>query len=377
MTHEIQRIHREAPFTDVHIHPSLKAYLFDRDLWKHRYSGRTFDPFASRSDFAMLEKGGYGAIWAAHYVPERELFEDCLAARLVASFLVPRFFEKISGNQFDRLIEMIDAMERQVHRQPDRAEIAVNAADVKRIAAAGKIAVVHCIEGAHVLEDDPDNVEANLEKLAGRGVAMITLCHFYNNGMAMQTDGIPPDNAVKKLCKLNFGSSEPLTELGRTVVRKMNELSMIVDVCHCSPEARQEIFAEVGTHRPIMASHVGVREFMGDPYNPADDEIEHIASTGGVVGVIFMTYWLDESHPKDGLEYIWKTVEHVHDVTGSWEHIAIGTDFDGFTDPPDDMRDASQVGKLTRLMLDRGVTEADVKKVLGGNAQRLLELGWR
>ena len=55
MSNDIQRIHREAPFTDVHIHPSLKAWLFDRDLWKHRYSGKTFDPFASRSDFVMLE----------------------------------------------------------------------------------------------------------------------------------------------------------------------------------------------------------------------------------------------------------------------------------------------------------------------------------
>jgi membrane dipeptidase len=168
-----------------------------------------------------------------------------------------------------------------------------------------------------------------------------------------------------------------LTEFGRTVVRKMNELSMIVDVCHCSPEARAEVYAEVGSDRPIMASHVGVREFMDDPYNPTDDELRYIASTGGAVGVIFMTYWLDEAHPEDGLEAIWKTMEHMHDVVGSWDHIAIGTDFDGFTDPPDDVRDASEVGKVSQMMLERGVPEVDVKKVLGGNAQRVLELGWR
>ena len=62
---------------------------------------------------------------------------------------------------------------------------------------------------------------------------------------------------------------------------------------------------------------------------------------------------------------------------GSWDHITIGTDFDGFTDPPDDLQDASQVGKLTQMMLDRGVPEDDIKKVLGGNAQRVLELAWR
>ncbi len=152
---------------------------------------------------------------------------------------------------------------------------------------------------------------------------------------------------------------------------------MIVDICHCSPEARREIYAELGSDRPIVASHVGVRELMDDPYNLTDGEIEHIAGSGGVVGIILMTYWLEEGHPADGLESIWKTIEHIQGVTGSWDHIVIGTDFDGFTDPPDDVRDASQVGKITQMMLDRGVPERDVKKVLGGNAQRVLELGWR
>ncbi|HSG81757.1 MAG TPA: membrane dipeptidase, partial [Gemmatimonadota bacterium] len=321
-------------------------------------------------------QGGYGVIWAAHHVPEQEMFEQCTVAEMVASVLVPRFFEKMSGSQFNRVIDMIDVMELEVGKHPDRAEVAVNAADVKRIQGEGKIAVVHCIEGGHVLEDEPDDVESNLAKLAGRGVAMITLCHFYNNGIAMQTDGIPPDNTIKKLCKLEFGSSAPLTDFGRTVVRKMNQLSMIVDVAHCTPEARAEIYAEIGD-RPVMASHVGCRKYMDVAYNPTDDELRHIASTGGAVGVIFMTYWLDESHPDDGLDCIWNTMEHMHDVMGSWDHIVIGTDFDGFTDPPDDVVDASQVGKVTQLMLDRGVPEDDVKKVLGGNAQRVLELGWR
>ena len=67
----------------------------------------------------------------------------------------------------------------------------------------------------------------------------------------------------------------------------------------------------------------------------------------------------------------------MHHVTGSFDHVALGTDFDGFTDPPDDVRDASQLGKVTRMLLERGVRETDVRKILGGNAQRVLERGWR
>jgi membrane dipeptidase len=126
-----------------------------------------------------------------------------------------------------------------------------------------------------------------------------------------------------------------------------------------------------------MASHIGAAQLNPDPYNLGDEEIREIAKRGGAIGVIFMTYWLDREHPKNGLEPIWKTIEHIHDVTGSWDHIVLGTDFDGFTDPPDDLRDASSMGSVTRLLLERGVSEVDVAKVLGGNAQRVLAAGWR
>ena len=65
------------------------------------------------------------------------------------------------------------------------------------------------------------------------------------------------------------------------------------------------------------------------------------------IGVVFISYWLDEKHPKNGVEAICNTIEHIREVTDSWDHIVLGTDFDGFTDLPDDLRDASQVWKVT------------------------------
>ncbi|GIW52617.1 MAG: hypothetical protein KatS3mg081_1972 [Gemmatimonadales bacterium] len=70
-------------------------------------------------------------------------------------------------------------------------------------------------------------------------------------------------------------------------------------------------------------------------------------------------------------------MRHIHDLTGSWDHIVLGSDFDGFTDPPDDIHNASRFPALTELLLRRGMSEPDIRKVLGGNAQRLLEAGWR
>lgn len=369
------RLHREAPLSDVHVHTSLKAYLFRRNLWKHLWSGKAFDPFASRSDFVMLKRGAVGAAWSVHYLPERELFADCFLVRLAASLLIPDFGRLVSGSEFEQLLAMMDVLESEVRKHPDEVEVAYSVADLDRIRSEGKLAVVHTIEGAHVLEGKLEN----LDVLADRGVAMIALAHFYPNGVAGHVDGIPSDMFVRKLCKfdLHIGTQRPLSDFGREVIARMNELSMIVDVTHCSPEAREAIYQEVGDDHPIMASHVGVQRYNSDPYNLSDEEIRQIARGGGAIGVVFISYWLDENHPKGGVEAICDTIEHIRDVTDSWDHIVLGTDFDGFTDPPDDLRDASHVWKVTAELLRRRVPEPAVSQILGGNARRILATGWR
>ena len=90
-----------------------------------------------------------------------------------------------------------------------------------------------------------------------------------------------------------------------------------------------------------------------------------------------MPYWLSEDEGRPGAELIVDTMAHVAAVAGSWDHVAIGSDFDGFTTPPDDVRDASELGAITRALLSRGVAKSDIIKVLGGNADRVLRAGWR
>jgi membrane dipeptidase len=374
---EIRRLHRDAPLTDVHVHPSLKAYLFRRNLWRHYTSGKTFNPFSSRSDFPTLERGGVGVIWAAHHLPEVQLFQQCLLLQVAGWLTLPVYRKITTGSRLQRVLDMIDVLEREVARRPDHVEVARAAADVPRIRAAGKLAVVHAVEGGHVLEGNVESVDA----LADRGVALLTLSHFFDNGLAAQTSGgIPKDMFIRKLCPFNFRWSQPtaLTPLGTEVLRRMTHRRMIVDVTHCTPDARAAVFAELGGRRPVVATHVGVQRYNPDAYCLTDDELREIARSGGFVGVIFMTYWLKQPDPpKNGLEAIWRTIEHVRAITGSLDHVVLGTDFDGFTDPPDDLEDASTLPAVTRMLLDRGVAEADVKKILGANAQRVLAAGWR
>lgn len=373
------RIDRDAPLTDVHAHPSLKAFLFRRNLWRHYSSGWTFNPFASRTDFKMLTKGHVGVLWAAHYLPERQIFERCFVARAASWLLAPGASRIMKHRPFQALTEMLDEMEVEVGRKPERTELARSPADVKRIRADGKIAVVHAVEGTHALEREIDN----LGVLARRGVAMVTLTHFYPNGVAMPTNAIPPGMIPKWLCNIipKLDAGQGLTAFGRSVVENVLELGMLVDVTHCNERSRRDVYDLIGTRSPIVASHVGVRSLMDDPYNLAEDELRTIAASGGAVGIIFYNHWLSDTAPSvpgldPGLANVWRTAKAIHDATGSWDHVMLGTDFDGFTDPIDDAEDSSRMPRVTQMFLRMGVPEADVRKIVGGNAQRLLEAGW-
>ena len=109
-------------------------------------------------------------------------------------------------------------------------------------------------------------------------------------------------------------------------------------------------------------THVGARKLMNHPINPSDDEIRKIADTGGVVGVIFYSEWLTDTDFKktknDKLVHVVDTVKHIARVGGD-ECVALGSDFDGMTDPPDDF------------------TNHRIEKFFNENAMRVMEDGWR
>jgi len=125
----------------------------------------------------------------------------------------------------------------------------------------------------------------------------------------------------------------------------------------------------------LLASHVGAFEINPDPYNLKDWEIKKIAESGGVVGVIFMNYWLMPHETERGLNFVSRTIDHFIKV-GGIDHVGIGSDFDGFTDPPDDLKDASELPKLTQRLLAEGYSPEMITKIWGGNGLRVLREGW-
>jgi membrane dipeptidase len=150
---------------------------------------------------------------------------------------------------------------------------------------------------------------------------------------------------------------------------------MLIDVTHATPAARDEALTIVGTRRPVVMTHVGAHHYQPESMNPTDAEIRRIAETGGMIGVIFMNHWLRDSAEKEGLRFVVDTMLHIRDV-GGIESVGIGSDFDGFTDPPDDLTDHTFLPRLTDSLCRAGLAPTDVESILGGNARRVLTEGW-
>lgn len=386
MTHEIspewERIHYKAStILDLHVHPSLKVSMFNRAFSTRIYpSGRAFDPFSVRANFPLMKQGGVDVALSVVYAPERGIVEECSIINILRYFM-PRTWKKIYEQPyFDVTNEMLDDMESVVAKTTDPqtgkplAKIAHSLQELETILAQGDerpIALVHCIEGGHCIDGKLENLEALFE----RGVAYMTLAHFFENEIVHPCYPWPESMQKFGCFQGERDISQGLKPFGEQVVEKMVDMGMLIDVSHCTPPARERIYEIVANRAPILATHVGAYEINPDPYNLKDWELKKIADSGGVVGVIFMNYWLMPHETKRGINFITRTLDHFIKVAGV-NHVGVGTDFDGFTDPPDDLMDASELYKLTQRLLAEGYTEETIAKIWGGNAIQALKEGW-
>jgi microsomal dipeptidase-like Zn-dependent dipeptidase len=202
------------------------------------------------------------------------------------------------------------------------------------------------IEGLHDIEG---NI-ANLDVLYAAGFRMAGLAHFFDNDVAGSMHGV------------NKGG---LTALGREVVRRMETIGMVVDVAHASHAALADVLAMAT--RPVVSSHGGVQATCKVNRNLTDEEIRGIARTGGLIGIGYWSGAICSTHPRDAA----RAIAHVRDLVGV-DHVGLGSDFDGSTTTG---FDASQVVAVTQALLNAGFSQADIRKVTGGNVLRVLRAG--
>jgi membrane dipeptidase len=298
------------------------------------------------------------------------------------------------GGPARRAFDMIAAVKAQVARHPGRVVLATGAADVRRAAADGRFAALLGIEGGHAIEDSL----ALLRAFHREGVRYLTLTHTRHTDWADSSGGLMGPIAAE------HGG---LTDFGRDVVREMNRLGMLVDVSHVADATLADVL-EVAT-KPVIASHSSVRAIAPHHRNLTDEQLRAIAQNGGVVMVNFHGDFIDpaftatiprraqraaelgakfgaddpridwlvdeetrRSLPRTPLAVLADHVEHVARVAGH-DHVGLGSDFDGAPFMPADMDGVEDLPNLSRLLLERGWSDANLAKLLGGNALRVLE----
>ena len=202
------------------------------------------------------------------------------------------------------------------------------------------------VEGLQNLEGDL----SNLDVLRKQGFRMASLTHFFDNDLAGSMHGIEKGG---------------LTDKGRTAVRRMEALGMVVDIAHCSHTCVADILAMA--ERPVVSSHGGVQATCDVNRNLSDDEIRGVAKTGGVVGIGYWDAAVCGTSPRDAA----KAMKHVRDLVGI-DYVALGSDYDGATTV---RFDTSQLVQVTQALMDEGFTEDEIRAVMGGNALRVLRGG--
>jgi membrane dipeptidase len=282
-----------------------------------------------------------------------------------------------AGVYRDRALAMIAALREQVKLHPDELELAMTAADVRRIAATGRLAALMGLEGGHAIEDEL----ANVDRFYAAGIRYMTLTHQHSNGWA-DSSGDADDASVP-----HHGG---LTAFGRDVVRRMNDVGMLVDVSHVADDTFWDVIET--TRVPLIASHSSARAIANSPRNLSDAMLRAVAANGGIVMINFGDLFLDPNKVKHGDQVWWIAthprswhtplavladhVEHVARVAGA-DHAGLGSDFDGVPFLPDEMGGVAQLPNLSVELLRRGWSETDLRKLLGENALRVLEASER
>ena len=246
-----------------------------------------------------------------------------------------------------RAFALLETVEREVDRLPD-LQIAREPVEARSLVAAGKIAVLISMEGAHGLGSGPDWVDT-FNQFYDRGLRLLGITWSFSNRFA----GSSGDDGGG------------LTEEGKALVALARKQRVILDVSHASDKATMEICE--GSSIPVIASHSDAKSLRSMKRNLTDAQIRCIANTGGVIGLNFHAPFVG---PGANVSMVADHADHLAKIGGHGV-VAMGSDFDGYIKKPVGLEDASKIPALWAELKLRGWTEEQLRGVQGENFMRV------
>lgn len=365
---EYLKIHKKAIFVDTHNDFLTKTmqynFVLDSDL-----SGKT------HSDLTRFKTGGvdvqFFSVWS----------------------------DGKQENPFAFANRQIDSLDAVIKRNPDKIIKVSNVKEILDVVKQNKIAALIGLEGGHQIENSLDN----LDMLYKRGTRYMTLT--WNNSTDWATSAYD-DNAKPEF------KGKGLSDFGKKIVQHMNKIGMLVDVSHVNEKTFWDVIET--TSKPVIASHSSVYKLCPVPRNLKDEQIKAIAKNNGVIQINFNSGFIDPTEKKredafmdkhkkefDSLTVVTKNeniaeemihakykqesdslrapfplvIEHIEYVIKlvGVDYVGIGSDFDGIVLPPQQLDDVTSYPLITKALLEKGYSEKDINKILGGNILRVLK----
>ncbi len=368
-TPNYQKIHQQAILIDTHndviSQVVLEGHSIEQDL-----TG------IAHTDLARLKKGG-------------------VDVQLFAVFLDETYGP---GRAFKFANDQIDTLEAIVARNPDKMKLVYTPAQMRQAVKEKKIASLTGVEGGHMIEGKLDNIN----HFYRRGVRYLTLT--WNNSTSWAS------SAADETKGTGFNGQKGLNDFGKQVVRRMNEVGMMVDLSHVGEQTFYDVLAT--STKPVLVSHSCAAVFSHHPRNLSDEQIRAIGKNGGVIHVNFFSEFLDSAYtnrmkkfmgahdsdvkimrqkglkgmalrqalfdkfPKESagvnppLSLLIEHIEHIIKLAGI-DHVGLGSDYDGITATPNGLEDVSTYPIITKALVEKGYKKKDIEKILGGNFIRV------
>lgn len=347
---------------DLHCDTPIRLVEENFDLSKLHESGEL--------DIPRMRQGGINAVFFSVYTAAND---------------------KTALESVKQALKIIDAIVEEVYRHPNDLVLAVSPNEILDAKKTGKIAILMGVEGGHMI----DSSLAVLRNFYRLGARYLTLTHSASTGWADSSGGM-----------------EGLTDFGKDVVREMNQLGMMIDISHVSDSTFFD--AIQASKAPIIASHSSCRALASHPRNMTDEMLQSLAQNGGVIHINYYNVFLDDDYNDRSRKHArqrtknlldrgeFKTsqqlamekhhinqenvrrigrvplsrlidhFEHAVKVAGI-DHVGMGSDFDGVRSQlPKDMEDISKIPNLVVGLSERGFSDTDITKILGGNTLRVM-----
>ena len=366
------RIHDQILTIDTHVDTPMRILGRDFDIGV-RHDARQR---GGRVDLPRMAEGGLDAIFFAAWLDQGDR--------------TPEANERTK----QQTLNLLQAIRRSVDQHRELAGLALTPDDAYSLETAGKRAIYIGIENGYAVGKDVSLVKQYYEL----GARYITLCHSRNNDIC--------DSSTDKQGPEHHG----LSDFGKEVVQEMNRLGMIVDISHASDETFYDVVA--CSKAPIIASHSCARALCNNPRNLDDDMLRALARNGGVIQICILDAYIKTPTPNaerdKEIELLraeygnsrdlpeerraemfakWEEInkkyprsdanvadvvdhiDHVVKVIGI-DHVGFGTDLDG-GGGLEGCYDVSEMGNLTRELVQRGYGEEQIRKIWGGNFMRV------